>query len=464
MFTTTDSGFQDWVQKIHFENRVDVNLQKPAKNESIKIEIDEVPNLSTSQDNYLQSIVSSKPQTINSTSKVVTCTGVKSSCTCYKCQRQRRRAGHCIDNSNVLSSAANSNSLLKEETRAESLQDPTKSPSRSLPQRSNTIRKTPSLKAYEKHLPRPVYSQQESIYRIETPLRENTEKHKNAVFSSDEADKYEISWKEDETGNDLLSPLVVFQSVFDSTDNDNGLSDLLEQKAKELKSLKCKAEQKRENVIPPRLSECLTISYRQGPQHNPLTLYHTMKMSTGIERSHAYDVAFNHCIQSVSGLSFWIQRNKALAPIKENLPWFQAGHQKTKRSLLSTFKKNSKHHHLSGEEVLYDSTESLGTKLVDTMNAPLHDNVLYSRMLCDGFSTKNKEHNYQEDADPLIKTCDTTELKNAVHIPESNTARLINKSNRLFSSLSRKASIKSFSSDYIIHTRPLEKVKEGLEL
>ncbi|KAG1249578.1 hypothetical protein G6F68_013247 [Rhizopus microsporus] len=43
-----------------------------------------------------------------------------------------------------------------------------------------------------------------------------------------------------------------------------------------------------QEVLPPRLSDCLTPSYRHGPKHNPLTLYHTMKMKTGQERTQAY--------------------------------------------------------------------------------------------------------------------------------------------------------------------------------
>ncbi|KAG1190025.1 hypothetical protein G6F35_013994 [Rhizopus arrhizus] len=108
-------------------------------------------------------------------------------------------------------------------------------------------------------------------------------------MTTDIKDNYEISWKDDGTGDDLLSSLVTFQSIFETTDKDEGLSDLLEQKAKELKNQKLKSDEPiAQEVLPPRLSDCLTPSYRHGPKHNPLTLYHTMKMKTGQERTQAY--------------------------------------------------------------------------------------------------------------------------------------------------------------------------------
>jgi hypothetical protein len=170
------------------------------------------------------------------------------------------------------------------------------------PKRSNTLRKTPTLKSYEKHMPRPTYSQQESIYRIEQAEAERTMQRnvKKARTSSltdahPQQDNYQISWTEEDTGDDILTSLVTFQTIFEEKGNDNeGLSDLLEQRAKEIKYQKLREQQEAlrpkstEQDLPPRRSDCLTLSYRNGPRHNPLTLYHTMKMKGCNERLQAY--------------------------------------------------------------------------------------------------------------------------------------------------------------------------------
>ncbi|EIE79892.1 hypothetical protein RO3G_04597 [Rhizopus delemar RA 99-880] len=329
---------------------IQVNLQSPIENESIKIEVDEIPNSSnTSQDSYLQSILSTKTPTTATNDNQ--CTGDTTTCTCYKCQRHRRRAGHRME------------------------KDITTPPLKGLdkPKRSNTVRKTPVLTDYEKRISKSAYSQQDSIYRFEKENNKTTKENSSrpaSIMTTDIKDNYEISWKDEGTGDDLLTSLVTFQSIFETTDKDEGLSDLLEQKAKELKNQNLKSDEPiAQEVLPPRLSDCLTPSYRQGPKHNPLTLYHTMKMKTGQERTQAYGIAFQHCVQSDSGLNDWLKRPKTPPPVKENFGKIQtAQHKPTKRSILSSFRKGSKlMHHYQEEQLFYTSIEDQKKKSTDTL-------------------------------------------------------------------------------------------------
>lgn len=152
-------------------------------------------------------------------------------------------------------------------------------------------------------MPRPAYSQQESIYRIEQAEAERyPQRGKNRARTSSlsdqhqqQQDNYQISWAEEDTGDDLLTSLVTFQTIFEEKGNDNeGLSDLLEQRAREIKYQKLREQQEAtrpkstETDLPPRRPDCLTLSYRNGPRHNALTLYHTMKMKGCNERLQAY--------------------------------------------------------------------------------------------------------------------------------------------------------------------------------
>jgi hypothetical protein len=152
-------------------------------------------------------------------------------------------------------------------------------------------------------MPRPAYSQQDSIYRIEQAEAEraaqrNTKKARTSSLTDQhqqQQDNYQISWTEEGTGDDLLTSLVTFQTIFEEKGNDNeGLSDLLEQRAREIKYQKLREQQEAmrpksaEADLPPRQSDCLTLSYRNGPRHNSLTLYHTMKMKGSGERLQAY--------------------------------------------------------------------------------------------------------------------------------------------------------------------------------
>ncbi|KAG0780563.1 hypothetical protein G6F22_010018 [Rhizopus arrhizus] len=385
----------------------------------------------TSQDSYLQSILSTKTPTTATNDNQ--CTGDTTTCTCYKCQRHRRRAGHRIE------------------------KDITTPPLKGLdkPKRSNTVRKTPVLTDYEKRISKSAYSQQDSIYRFEKENNKTTKENLNrpaSIMTTDIKDNYEISWKDDGTGDDLLSSLVTFQSIFETTDKDEGLSDLLEQKAKELKNQKLKSDEPiAQEVLPPRLSDCLTPSYRHGPKHNPLTLYHTMKMKTGQERTQAYGIAFQHCVQSDSGLNDWLKRSKIPPPVKENFGKFQTvQHKPTKRSILSSFRKGNQKK---------KSTDTLEpTDILSAAKALLpQDSTITIQInrgsVYDQIDTPDKPRNSIADSRDI-------QLLSS----ESNTAsKLVNKSGRLFSSLSRKASIKSYNSEKACSVKSLEKVDESLE-
>jgi hypothetical protein len=261
-------------------------------------------------DSYLQSILSSPSPATNTA-----CTGTQT-CVCYKCQRQRRRAGLTRNTADVNINKSpiinnNPSRVITEEKSPISstcavVKDspPTVKMAPSSPQtktsvkRGSTIRKTPTLRSYEKHMPKPTYSQKDSIYRIELEEEEERrqqESKKSKTINVAQQDNYKMAWKEDGTGDDLLSSLVTFQTIFEERGNGNeGLSDLLEQRTQELKHQKLREQQdasrpkKNQVDLPPRQPDCLTLSYRDGPRHNPLTLYHTMKMHGEQERMNAY--------------------------------------------------------------------------------------------------------------------------------------------------------------------------------
>ncbi|KAI7853105.1 hypothetical protein BDC45DRAFT_156082 [Circinella umbellata] len=416
MSTTTDVDVitNEWVKKIHFENRVDLNLQLPAAaGESAKIEIPELPsfdtklgiidlpsskqsnhstsNNTTTTDSYLSAIVSSStspsssssittPTTTSTTSNITntgSCIGT-SDCTCYKCQRQKRRARGTTTHNKTAPELTKKRSILSlssssqpqpqkvsptvaiisknvQQSNTSKLITPPRS--NSLPPKTSTIkmnstttgttnmksntikknnsicrRKTPSVKSYDIHLPRPTYSAQDSIYHASPPQQQQeeatllkSESHSSSVDQSSimtpptHQDNYEISWKDETTGDDLLNSLKTFQHIFEKqpTESVAGLSDLLENGAHEIK------KQRQEQVLyqkvnqqhqleqlemEPSKGQIYTLKYRHGPTHRALTLYHTMKMKDSKERLAAYGVAFDHCMRANSGLSGFIKR------------------------------------------------------------------------------------------------------------------------------------------------------------
>ncbi|CAO3587375.1 unnamed protein product [Absidia cylindrospora] len=426
--TNTDVLTNEWVKKLHFENRVDLNLQIPASGESIKVEVGDIPpehipqlgllslgndddftslltekkqsktksesspSSAPTTDSYLSSIVSSTKTNITTTiptndntattttSATTTATTGScqntSDCTCYKCQRQRRRAG------------TRGRMIPTETPSATSTTPPTRSQSRS-PQQSRVqtppspviessttsatqpaansteqphtpkpsvsrngsfvLRKKPSSHSYERHLPRPTYSQLDSIYRSQQEQQLDKDSGNDHSVQQDlnkyNKDSYEISWQ-DETGDDILSSLRTFQTIFEEKPHGSeGLSDLLEVRAQELKMQKIYEKEQQELMDqqqvepnrPPKRSDCLTLSYRDGPQHKHLTLYHTMKMTGPNERMNAYGRAFQHCVRADSGLASWIEKQSSQPPPSANVSNYQSSltlKKSTKRSIL----------------------------------------------------------------------------------------------------------------------------------
>ncbi|KAG2217975.1 hypothetical protein INT45_006229, partial [Circinella minor] len=396
------------------------NLQLPAAaGESAKIEIPELPSFdtklgiidlpssskqsnhstsnntttTTTTDSYLSAIVSSStspssttPTTPPSTTSNITNTGScigTSDCTCYKCQRQKRRARGTNKTSpeltkkrSILSLRSSSSSSSPPQPQPQPQQQQQKvSPtvaiisknvqqsntsklittprSDSLPPKTSTIktnpttttktikknnsicrRKTPSVKSYDIHLPRPTYSAQDSIYHaLPQQQQQSTLLKSESHSSSDQSsimthttsttttyqDNYEISWKDETTGDDLLNSLKTFQHIFEKqpTESVTGLSDLLEVGAHEIKKQrqeqvmyqKVNQQQQLEQLeMEPSQGQIYTLKHRHGPTHRALTLYHTMKMKDSKERLAAYGTAFNHCMRANSGLSGFIKR------------------------------------------------------------------------------------------------------------------------------------------------------------
>ncbi|GAN09266.1 hypothetical protein MAM1_0255c08791 [Mucor ambiguus] len=597
--TTTinsDVSTQDWVKKFHFENKVDLNLQTAVDNESTKIEVDEIPAMmnnnttamNNSSDSYLQSILSSSasPSQAAANNSSTACTGSQT-CACYKCQRQRRRAGvsRTATPPTVMKSKAspdvytplkkientsNANNLSNRSTEAKPsssstfssspsptamtpptittiVSPPTPSPSPSpavsikaptptspvspkqqqqtqKPKRSSTLRKTPTLKSYERHMPRPAYAQQDSIYRIEQDdlekreetNRKTTTSTTNELLEKAAQDNYQISWKDEGTGDDLLTSLVTFQTIFEekAVNENEGLSDLLEQRTKELQSQKLMQHhitKEEDEELPPRLSDCLTMSHRNGPRHNPLTLYHTMKMNGEKERMNAYNIAFQHCIHANSGMRAWIKRSR-VAPTRENSKLVQsatAGRRPTiKRSLLHPLA--SRKNKVAGDELLVYSASSenlsirsaTSKKSIEMISAPIlliqpqqDDQItdiistahalLPNRQFSTNTTTQQNKVPYEHIDTPSRPRQNTTvtttltstslsEFKDSSSISSSESANggsqtssKLKKSRpgRLFSSLGRKTSMRSHSinSNKASSIRSLEKIDSGNE-
>ncbi|KAI8071953.1 hypothetical protein BDF21DRAFT_366294 [Thamnidium elegans] len=524
---------QDWVRKFHFENKVDLNLQLPAENESTKIEVGEIPidlipkleftkSNNNNNDSYLQSILSS-PSAAPKTSST-TCTGSET-CVCYKCQRQRRRTGinrNTPINSQPVNSPPPVNSQPNTPNRVAteppisstcSNNSPTMvSPQSKSIKRSSTLRKTPTLRSYERHMPKPTYAQKDSIYRIEVEESKEDKKTKANNTQSLQKDSYTMAWKEDETGDDLLSSLVTFQTIFEEKGNGNeGLSDLLEQRTKELKYQKLREQQdslrskSTEPNLPPRQPDCLTLSYRNGPRHNPLTLYHTMKMHGEQERMCAYNTAFQHCIKSNSGLRSWVKKAR-VAPTRESSKLMQTIRRPTiKRSLLHPL--SSRKNKVAGDDLLLWSTSSeslsvnsTGKKSIDMISSPiplvqpsptglqnnhqLTDVLSAAQALLPNQNLANEQQILHQKGNKVpYEHIDTpsrprhtqpisqspVDCKDNSSVSSSESASgapvKIKKSRpgRLFSSLGRKTSMRSYGSNKEPSIRSLEKIDSGNE-
>lgn len=256
-------------------------------------------------DPYLSAILSS-PATTTKKSSSSGCTA-NDNCTCYKCQRQRRR-GVAINKQQQHDIPAQKSATIGpiRSSTATSIAQPaspsaTKRSSSLRSKNSITKRKIPTQEAYEKHLPRPSYSPQDSIYRVPSIKsaqgRHQQQQHQQQHDEKTEHD-YKISWKDDSTGDDLLDSIKTFQDIFaeQPEDKSTGLSDLLETRAHQLKqerSMQQLAPRHNENDPPPEhvirnIHGCYTMSCRKGGPHRALTLYHTMKMNDASQRMAAY--------------------------------------------------------------------------------------------------------------------------------------------------------------------------------
>lgn len=236
-------------------------------------------------DSYLNAIVSSsaKAGKATTTTTMSSCNGA-ADCGCYKCQRQRRRNGRTV--AAVATVATETTGPGTAPTRPNSNNEPVQHAATT--KRSLSLRKKPTVKSYDKHMPRPTYSENDSIYRINRP--ENEHRIDNATTQANaqqQADDYQISWKDDSTGDDLLGSLKAFQTIFaeQPEEENSGLSDLIERKAQELKMQKSIEAQKSSEPVEAASSP---VNRRNGPPHRALTLYHTMKMQGPGERMAAY--------------------------------------------------------------------------------------------------------------------------------------------------------------------------------
>jgi hypothetical protein len=141
----------------------------------------------------------------------------------------------------------------------------------------------------------------------------NSNHPSHQTHQQDSNDSYEVSWQ-DETGDDILTSLRTFQTIFEENPHGSeGLSDLLEIRAQELRlqtihereqQALMEQQQQMEPNRPPKRADCLTLSYRDGPEHKHLTLYHTMKMTGPTERMNAYGKVVDQMILSDGPLTF----------------------------------------------------------------------------------------------------------------------------------------------------------------
>ncbi|OZJ02341.1 hypothetical protein BZG36_04381 [Bifiguratus adelaidae] len=178
--------------------------------------------------------------------------------------------------------------------------------------RTGTLRKRP--KAYK------AASKDESIYPLSTQASKSGNGQRDQKPSieviSGKDDGYRFDWQDD-TGDSLLDPIHRLRSILDSDNHagTEGLSDIVESGIQQdIINKKMQAQQQTAVstpvVLPPRL-DVLTGAYRNGVEHRPLTLFHTMKMKSARQRALAYEQGFHHCINARSGLQEWLHRPSA---------------------------------------------------------------------------------------------------------------------------------------------------------
>ncbi|KAI7870750.1 hypothetical protein BDF14DRAFT_1878984 [Spinellus fusiger] len=351
---------------------------------SINIHSSPTSPTSPTSDSYLSTIIGSQtkktPFVTSPTTPTTptTCNGSQE-CPCYKCKRQRRRielktklAGQTPvpmrSNSVLVSSASktlspisihrsrsslsvNNNTIYATKT---SVSSPQLIPQPAAKTLSSITRKRPDIAAIDRKIPKITYALQDSIYGVN--LQSHSQENESTKTLSEEpenkksnrrSDDYRISWR-DEGGNDILTSLKTFQSIFEEKGENevDGLSDLLEQRAKELKAKqeipKAPTEKKTQKVS--RRSDCLTLSFREGPRHKQITFHQTMELPQSKARMDTYDKAFVNCTKANSGLSIWLKRQPNKEPTREvkNSSSYQPrkSHKRLLNAMLPSSRKN----------------------------------------------------------------------------------------------------------------------------
>lgn len=280
----------------------------------------------------LDSIVSSSTATTSSTSTsspsqlVVSrttslvstvCSGT-SSCTCYQCSR---RYHHQKSSTKDCSWHSEIDAGLKQYNKEENITTTTSTKH----QRSMLQRKRPTIHSYNKHLPRPPYAPNDSIYRAHMKPAAVTSQQPPPLPASCSSPSSNDStrWFDDTSNVDLVLSFMVFDTIVADQPDDSifGLTDLIEERTKQLHdSLFDAAEDEGKEELenrhddnggtqgstaaittsssssasqpsPPPICKknhpplsCHTLSSREGPTHHPLTLFHTMKLINAKER------------------------------------------------------------------------------------------------------------------------------------------------------------------------------------
>ncbi|KAI7885677.1 hypothetical protein K492DRAFT_203872 [Lichtheimia hyalospora FSU 10163] len=314
----------------------------------------------------LDSIVSSSTATTSSTSTTsalvvsrttslvsTLCSGT-SSCTCYQCTRRyyHHHKPTLIDSSSKDYSSWHSEKSNIDAGLKQYNKDNINTQQQQQYKRSMLQRKRPTIHSYNKHLPRPPYAPNDSIYRAHMkPATEATQRQPTTYTehcSGKNSPSNDTRWFDDSSNVDLVLSFMVFDTIVADQPDDSifGLTDLIEERTKQLHdSLLDTAEDKGEeenrhddnggtqglatataasssasqSSPPPTTTtttiickkqqhQCHTLSSRQGPTHHPLTLFHTMKLVNSKERLETFAIAYDHCVRANSGLTDWIKK------------------------------------------------------------------------------------------------------------------------------------------------------------
>lgn len=313
----------------------------------------------------LDSIVSSSTATTSSTSTSspsqlvlsrttsslvsTVCSGT-SSCTCYQCSRRHHHHHHQKKPSTTTTTKDCSwhseidAGLKQYNIEEENITTTTTTTTTTKHQRSMLQRKRPTIHSYNKHLPRPPYAPNDSIYRAHMkpaavvtsqqpppppPPPPCSDKNGSPSSCNDHT-----RWFDDTSNVDLVLSFMVFDTIVADQPDDSifGLTDLIEERTKQLHDSlfdtaedEAKDEEEDEEEEKNRHDDnggiqgstaaatatsssssasqpssssspaapickkkhppsCHTLSSREGPTHHPLTLFHTMKLVNAKER------------------------------------------------------------------------------------------------------------------------------------------------------------------------------------